>query len=110
MIFFFNPATHAFYPVCRFHQLTGLNCPSCGATRAIYALLHGRLIIALHDNALFVLAPAALALRGVWLGAKKFCGRPAGRFFPATFLWPLLATMLFFAVLRNLPAFTFLSP
>ncbi len=54
VIFFFNPTTHAFYPVCKFHQLTGLNCPGCGATRAFYALLHGNFSTALRDNALFV--------------------------------------------------------
>ena len=41
MVFFFNPSTHGFYPVCLFHSLTGLNCPGCGMTRALYALLHG---------------------------------------------------------------------
>ena len=43
VVFFFNPATHGFYPVCVFHQLTGLNCPGCGGTRSVYALLHGNI-------------------------------------------------------------------
>jgi hypothetical protein len=109
-VYFFNPATHPFYPVCLFHELTGLNCPSCGATRALYAGLHGRFAAALHDNALFVLAPLFLALRKLWLSAEKFRGRPRKPFFPATFLWPALAAMLVFGILRNLPAFSFLSP
>ena len=54
MVFFFNPSTHGFYPVCMFHALTGLNCPGCGTTRALYALLHGNLLLALKDNALFI--------------------------------------------------------
>jgi hypothetical protein len=110
MVFFFNPTTHAFYPACEFHRLTGLNCPGCGATRALYALLHGNLATALRDNALFVCALAAAAARGVWLAAGKFRHRPVGEFFPMSWAWPLLALALVFAVLRNLPAFSFLSP
>ncbi|MGA3284708.1 MAG: DUF2752 domain-containing protein, partial [Verrucomicrobiota bacterium] len=36
VLFFFNPSTHGFYPVCLFHKLTGWNCPGCGGTRAAY--------------------------------------------------------------------------
>ena len=109
-IFFFNPATHKFYPVCTFHKLTGLNCPGCGMTRAFYALLHGNFSTALRDNALLVLALSGLAVRGVWFAVKKLGGRPGGEFFPAKFLWPLLGVALVFTVLRNLPALAFLSP
>jgi hypothetical protein len=109
-VFFFNPATHGFYPVCQFHRLTGLNCPGCGMTRAFYALLHGEFLTALHDNALFVFALGTLAVRGAWLRWKKFRGRPDGGFFPTKFPWPLLVIALVFTVLRNLPAFAFLSP
>ncbi len=110
LVFFFNPATHGFYPVCTFHKLTGWNCPGCGATRALYALLHGNVSTALRDNALFLFALLALAVRALWFAAKKFRGQTNGEFFPTKFLWPLLAVALVFTVLRNLPAFAFLSP
>ena len=110
MVFFFNPSAHKFYPVCQFHRLTGLNCPGCGATRALYALLHGNFSTALRDNALLVGAVLLLAVRGGWFAAKKYSGRPAGELLPAKLLWPLLAAILLFTVLRNLPAFAFLSP
>lgn len=110
MVYFFNPSRHGFYPVCQFHRLTGLNCPGCGMTRALHALLHGNISAALRDNALFVFALGTLAIRGVWFGVEKFRGQVAGEFFPAKFLWPLLAVALVFTVLRNLPAFAFLSP
>ncbi len=109
-VFFFNPSAHKFYPVCQFHRLTGLNCPSCGMTRALYALLHGDFSTALRDNALLVFGLAAAALRGIWFGVKKRCGRAGGEFFPAQWLLPLLVVGIIFAVLRNLPAFAFLSP
>jgi hypothetical protein len=110
VIFFNNPANHAYYPVCQFHRLTGLNCPGCGMTRALYALLHGQVLLALHDNALFVLSLLALVVRTAWFGWNQHRRRPPAEFFPLKFLWPLLALALLFTILRNLPAFAFLSP
>jgi hypothetical protein len=110
VVFFFNPSSNGFYPMCLFHQMTGLNCPGCGGTRSVYALLHGNVALALRDNALFVLLIPAVALRGVWFAGKKSLGRPVGNFLPAKSLWVLLAVAVIFTVLRNLPAFAFLSP
>lgn len=110
VVYFFNPSAHGFYPVCLFHKLTGWNCPGCGGTRSLYALLHGNLALALKDNALFVLLLPAVALRGAWFGTKIILRRQAGQFFPAKYLWALLAVAAVFAVLRNLPAFSYLSP
>lgn len=110
VVFFFNPTTHTFYPVCQFHRLTGLECPGCGATRAAYALLHGSFSAALRDNALFVLTLGALAARGIWFGWKNFRGRANGEFFPVKFLWWLLGAAIIFTVLRNLPGGAFLAP
>ncbi|MEI8289062.1 MAG: DUF2752 domain-containing protein [Verrucomicrobiota bacterium] len=110
LVFFFNPATCKIYPACQFHRLTSLNCPGCGMTRAAYALLHGEFLTALHDNALFVFALAALAVRGGWFGWNQLRGRANGGFFPVKFLWPLLVVALGFTVLRNLPAGALLSP
>ena len=110
LVYFFNPATHAFYPECQFHRLTGLNCPGCGMTRAVYALLHDRLAAAWRDNALLLGGSFFLALRAGWFGWNKLRGRRNGEFFPAKHLWVLLVVALVFTVLRNLPAFAFLSP
>jgi hypothetical protein len=110
VVFFFNPSTHGFYPICLFHKLTGWNCPSCGGTRSVYALLHGNIPLALKDNALFVVLLAAAVVRGIWLAVEKFQGQPVGEFLPAKTLWLLLIVAAIFTVLRNLPAFSFLSP
>ncbi|MGA9451985.1 MAG: DUF2752 domain-containing protein [Verrucomicrobiia bacterium] len=110
VLFFFNPGTHGFYPVCLFHELTGLNCPGCGGTRAAYQLLHGHLLLALRDNALFILTVAALTLRGLWFIARRIRHQPATLAVPPKTLWAFLVVAVVFSVLRNLPAFSFLSP
>ncbi len=110
VLFFFDPARHGFYPICLFHALTGWNCPGCGGTRAAYQLLHGHLLRALRDNALFVLAVAALVVWGVWSLVQRFRNKPATFNPPAGVWWGLLMVILLFTVLRNLPAFAWLSP
>ena len=110
VLFFFDPAKHGFYPICLFHSLTGWNCPGCGATRAAYQLLHGHLLRALHNNALFVLTLAALAAQGAWLAVKKIRNQPVAFVVPPKMLWGLLILALVFTGLRNLPAFAWLSP
>jgi Protein of unknown function (DUF2752) len=110
MVFFFNPSTHGFYPVCLFHLLTGLNCPGCGATRALFALLHGNFLLALKDNALFMLMLAALAIWGSHFILRKLKNQPATFNVSQKFLWTFLVVAFLFAVLRNLPEFEWLSP
>jgi len=110
VLFFFNPSTHGFYPICLFHKLTGLNCPGCGGTRAAYQLLHGQLLSALRDNALFIFALVALAARGLWFAARKICRQPATLAVPPKALWAFLVMAIVFSIVRNLPAFSFLSP
>jgi hypothetical protein len=110
VVFFFNPGTHGFYPVCMFHSLTGLNCPGCGATRALYALLHGNFMLALKDNALFVMLLAVLTIWSTRLAFRKLKKQPDAFNVPPKFLWTLLVVGIVFAVVRNLPGFEWLSP
>jgi Protein of unknown function (DUF2752) len=110
MVFFFNPSTHNFYPVCLFHSLTGLNCPGCGMTRALYALLHGNLMLALKDNALFVASLAVVAVWSVRLAVRKMRHQPTTLKTQPKILWMFLVIAILFAALRNLPGFEWLSP
>jgi hypothetical protein len=101
ILYRFPPDTYAFYPRCPIHELTGLLCPGCGATRALAALLHGRLSEALHQNGLFVLLLpfAALYLTAAWRGTRKGESWPS---LPRPMLGVLLLATLAFAVWRNL--------
>jgi uncharacterized iron-regulated membrane protein len=110
VLFFFDPAKHGFYPICLFHSLTGWNCPGCGATRAAYQLLHGHLLRALHDNALFVLMLAALAIWSARRVVQKVRNQPMALNVPPGVWWALLVVVLIFTGVRNLPAFVWLSP
>jgi hypothetical protein len=114
-VYAFDPSRHTGYPPCLIHQATGLYCAGCGATRALYALLHGRVLTALHDNALFVAAlplllyaAATVALR-VWRDNDW----PHVEIRPRRWAWQatgLFALMAAFMVLRNLPGFEWLRP
>ena len=110
VIFFFNPSTNGFYPVCLFHELTGLNCPGCGATRALYALLHGNLRLALKDNALFIFLLAALVIWSARFVFRKRQNPNASLNVPPGVLWMFFAVAIVFTILRNQPAFSFLAP
>ena len=109
----FDPAHSGFYPGCTFHRLTGLNCPGCGGLRATHQLLHGRILTALHHNALVVLgAPVVLGWGGLWAWRRWRGIPPKLRGFPTAWLWILFGGLLLFTVLRNLPFkwFAWLSP
>jgi hypothetical protein len=109
------PEQNRFAPPCLFHQMTGLHCPGCGATRAVYALLHLHLGEAMKKNVLFVLALPFLVIgcvRGVgaWLWGQappepKFLNRPRK-------VLIITGVVFAFAILRNLPwpPFTLLAP
>jgi hypothetical protein len=110
VLFFFDPSKNNFFPACQFHAITGLYCPGCGATRATYQLMHGHLLTALHDNALYVVCLAALAVRGIWFLKRRASHQPVPFFIPPVGLWVFLVVAIVFVVLRNLPAFSFLAP
>lgn len=48
--------------VCPFHAVTGLPCLTCGATRALVALLHGEVAHSFRTNPLVPAAAAALTV------------------------------------------------
>ena len=110
VLYFFNPSTHAFYPTCAFHQLTGWNCPGCGGTRALYALLHGNVRLAGKDNALLLVTLASLAVGGVRLTIQKLRCQPVRWEISPRVLIGFLLLAVAFGILRNLPGFAWLSP
>jgi hypothetical protein len=102
----FPPEVYDFYPMCPVYEYLHLRCPGCGATRAVAALLHGRLAEAMRWNALTV---AMLAAGIVYLVYGAVCSRRAMR--GREFRWPVVPRAAVFAgiviavgfgVIRNL--------
>ena len=99
VLYTFPPATSRWYPQCTFHQLTGLDCPGCGVTRALHHLLHGRFGEAFHLNPLLfvVMGVALFAIPSVLRGEKpRFLQQP-------WFGWASVTVVSAWWVLRNLP-------
>jgi hypothetical protein len=111
LLFLFNPARVPIFPVCGFHQLTGLNCPGCGSLRAMHQLLHGNLVEALQYNALLVLSLPLFGWIGFRLARQHFGGGPTLEF-RRLWLWLYLGVWIVFGILRILPVpvFAALSP
>ena len=100
-------------PSCLFHEKTGLFCPGCGATRSALALSNGDWFGAMRNNVLFV---SSLGFSGVWIlvsaVSEKFPEVKKLRVFRFRlwFVWWILATLIAFTLLRNIPAMDFLRP
>ena len=103
LMYVVNPAHCVLLPPCLLHRFTGLYCPGCGSTRAIYELAHGHLGAAFRLNPLLLVLPPIL---GLWLV------RTQGVVVKPVWIWTLLAVMIVFGVLRNLPwpPFVWLAP
>jgi hypothetical protein len=103
-----NPSSSSIFPVCPFHAMTGLNCPGCGATRGMHALLNGDILTAMHFNAMLVVF-VPLIIYGIvsliLLGIRGK-GLPAPQLAPQG-VWAFLILMVAFGVLRNLPFYPF---
>lgn len=99
---------------CPLHEWTGLNCITCGATRAFESLLRGDILTAFQQNALLVISLpfviyhlAALIINRV---ARKPLLRPISLSRKAGIV--LIIVAVAFMVVRNLPipAARFLNP
>jgi hypothetical protein len=111
-LFFFNPASpiNQFFPKCPFRLLTGLQCPGCGSTRALYHLLHLHPVTAFKLNPLFLLTLPFIVYGLLGFTKSAVTGRPQRRIFiPSFYLWAWLGLLIFFWILRNTPWYPFVS-
>lgn len=98
------------YGVCPSALFLGVACPGCGGLRATHDLLTGDLAGAWRANPLWVLtAPLLAALWARW-GVRRARGAPPTDV-PAWVGWVVLAVVVLFGVLRNVPSLTpYLGP
>ena len=113
LLYAFDPRSPGLYPACPFLSLTGCYCPGCGTLRALHALLGGDITGALGYNILTVLSLPFIAY-SFGTGAMRAFGLKAPRpvFVHPRWIWALLAAVVAFWVLRNLPIapLTMLAP
>jgi len=98
------PAQSSFYPRCPIYEYLHLQCPGCGATRALAALLRGHFREAIHFNALVTsLLPIAAAYSTIWY--RRLLQGEATRWpqLPQPVLYCAFGIAATFTILRNLP-------
>ena len=103
VLFLFAPERYDFYPQCPIYRYFHVQCPGCGTTRALAALLHGNFDEALHLNALTtLLMPLAAIYASAWY--CRFVQRKPFRWpeLPRAAVPSALAAAILFAVIRNL--------
>lgn len=107
VLFTFDPAQHAFYPMCLFKQMTGYDCPGCGGLRALHHLLHGDVRGAFHLNALAVIALPLLAVGVVRAWWKSSHYKEATKCTTSFWVWLVVGAVILFGIVRNLPWWPF---
>ncbi|MEH1102496.1 DUF2752 domain-containing protein [Micromonospora sp. CPCC 205561] len=97
-------------PTCLLKLTTGLDCPGCGGTRALWYVLHADLPAAARHHFLFVFALPFLAYLFVaWAGRQAFGWRLPELRVSSRTIGVFLAAWLAFTILRNLPWAPFTS-
>jgi len=104
----FPPAQYSFYPRCPIHELLHLQCPGCGATRTIAALLRGHFTEAMNLNVLVTLLLPLAAAYGILCYSRLLQRKPLRWPQPRpAVIYAALTVATLFTVVRNLPPHTF---
>jgi len=103
MLHWVRPLGAPWFPSCPLHAI-GILCPGCGTLRAIDSLLNGNLMQAIAYNVLFMGFMPWFMLWTGNLALTALVGRRIGlRRQPAFLGWAILAAVLVFFLLRNIP-------
>lgn len=96
-LYFHKPGTTDLLPGCFLYETTSIYCPGCGGTRAVYALLHGDILLCLRNN--IMLFPM--------LGAAIVLSIKPGLGLNVHFSRAVTIAVIAFMILRNIPFFPF---
>jgi Protein of unknown function (DUF2752) len=104
LLYRFDPTKATFYPRCVFHALTGLDCPGCGSTRALYQLLHGHVAAAFRYNAAMMLYLPVILFGGADMARAFATGQPPRSITTSPSLaWAITASIVGWWIVRNSP-------
>jgi hypothetical protein len=102
LVYLFDPSSAGFFPPCIFRMITGFECPGCGSTRGLHALLHGDVVTAWNFNPLMFVVVPLIALFAAWEGLR-FAGVKMRPLNPPTWsIWMLVVVAVVFAIVRNM--------
>ena len=88
---------------CMFHEITGLYCPGCGCTRAVKALLGGRIIDSFVYNPIVLYGVALyICFMGSQLFERLTKGKVKGLKYRHLYLWIALAIIVINCLVRNI--------
>lgn len=97
-----DPSASTLFPRCPFLSFTGYKCPGCGSQRAIHALLHGDVVAAFRQNAMFVIAIPWIALCLFAESRRTRNPELYARLNAPLLIWLFLAMVLMWWLLRNI--------
>ncbi|MEO7350331.1 MAG: DUF2752 domain-containing protein [Marmoricola sp.] len=114
---FRDPHSSGSWGGCPWLALTGLYCPGCGGLRAVNDLTNGDLLGAASSNLVFVALIPVLVIWWLAWTRRALSGPTAGQATstpwtrrPGAWIAVFTVVMIVFAVLRNLPAGSWLAP
>jgi hypothetical protein len=98
------PAGSSLYLRCPIYASFGIECPGCGGTRALAALLRGHVGEALRFNALVTIAAPFAAIYAT-ICYRRFLRREGSLWprVPGAAIYGSMAVAVVFTILRNLP-------
>lgn len=89
-------------PKCPLHSLTGFDCPGCGTTRALHALLTGHPLEALGHNLFLPVAILMIAFTATAEAAPERFPRLHGLIFNPVTLYGFAFLTIFWWIARNI--------
>lgn len=110
VVAFVDPGEPGHYPTCPWLALTDLACPGCGGLRCVHALTRLDLPAALGYNALAVAMFPVIGWLWLRWTVRAARGAPRRGLANPRWLWGLLALVLAFWLVRDLPFGSALAP